>query len=206
MLLVCAEGVLKVIEAIVNGIALEFETAIAGRDTIFSPLCLDKGTLAMLSTIEFTAEDKVLDLGCGYGFVGIYAAKQIGEQNVVMSDIDDKCVKISKTNAVKNMVGGVKIIQSDGFKDIHDKDFTLILSNPPYHADFSVPKHFIEKGFNRLQIGGKMLMVTKRKDWYRNKLAAIFGGVKVSEIDGYFVFCAEKRGSDYAKKPKKGRV
>ena len=67
-------------------------------------------------------------------------------------------------------------------------------------ADFSIPKHFIEKGFNRLRIGGKMYMVTKRKDWYKNKLSAIFGGVKIYEIDGYFVFCAEKRNSKYSNK------
>ena len=61
-------------------------------------------------------------------------------------------------------------------------------------------KKFIEKGFNRLRVGGRMLMVTKRRDWYLNKLRAIFGGVRVREIDGYFVFVAEKRGTQYAQK------
>jgi len=85
--------------------------------------------------------------------------------------------------------------------------FQIILShhkNKPFcfglsvHADFSVPKHFIEKGFNRLKVGGKIYMVTKRKDWYKNKFIAIFGGVKIEEFDGYFVFCAEKRSTQYA--------
>ena len=78
--------------------------------------------------------------------------------------------------------------------------FSLCLTsaNPPYHADFSVPKAFIEKGFNRLQIGGKMVMVTKRKEWYKNKLISIFGGVSITEIDGYYVFISEKRSADYA--------
>jgi len=147
-------------------------------------------------------------LGCGYGVVGVYAAKIIGAHNVTMSDIDEKCVLLSQKNAELNGVGGengVTIIHSDGFKNMDDKGFTLILSNPPYHADFSVPKHFIEKGFNRLAIGGKLLMVTKRKDWYKNKITAIFGGVKISEIDGYYIFCAEKRGVRYANsKPTRG--
>ena len=154
----------------------------------------------MLSSTPLNQGDKLLDLGCGYGVVGIYAAKIIGEQNVVMSDIDEKCVELSMRNADRNMVSGVKIVKSDGFKDIHEKEFTLILSNPPYHADFSVPKHFIEKGFNRLIVGGKMLLVTKRKDWYKNKLTSIFGGVKITETAGYYVFCAEKRSHKYAKK------
>ena len=48
-----------------------------------------------------------------------------------------------------------------------------------------------------------MFMVTKRKDWYKNKLIAIFGGVKIYEEDGYFVFEAQKRAMTYAGKKKK---
>jgi 16S rRNA (guanine1207-N2)-methyltransferase len=184
----------------INGVEMTFETA----DTVFSPLGADKGTLAMLSAVSLSPSDRLLDLGCGYGIVGIYAAKIIGGQNVAMSDIDPKCVGLSARNAETNGVGGAKVILSDGFDGIRDTGFTLIMSNPPYHSDFSVPKRFIEKGFNRLQIGGKMVMVTKRKDWYKNKMAAIFGGVKISEIGGYFVFQAEKRGSRYAKETPHG--
>ena len=178
----------------INGVSLMFNT----ENSVFSPLGIDKGTLAMLSTIEFTQTDKVLDLGCGYGVVGTYAAKLLGEHNVIMSDVDVSCVDLARKNAELNGVGGISVIQSDGFDNIQDADFSLILSNPPYHSDFSVPKHFIEKGFNRLRIGGKMYMVTKRKDWYKNKLTAIFGGVIISEVDEYYVFCSEKRGMRYS--------
>lgn len=71
------------------------------------------------------------------------------------------------------------------------------MSNPPYHADSTVPKEFIEKGYNRLTVSGKMHMVTKTKDWYKNKLISIFGGVKIYEVDDYFVFMAVKKGSSY---------
>jgi len=156
----------------------------------------------MLSVVEFQEKDKVLDLGCGYGVVGILAANIIGANNVVMSDIDEEALKLSKENAVLNNVPDIKIIQSDGFKNIRDNDFTLILCNPPLHVDFSLPKIFIEKGFNRLRVGGRMYFVTKRKVWYRNKLINVFGGVKVWEKDDYYVFMSEKRGTSYAdKKP-----
>jgi 16S rRNA (guanine1207-N2)-methyltransferase len=103
---------------------------------VFSPNEIDKGTLAMLSAAAFSCSDKVLDLGCGYGVVGIYAAKAIGRKKLVMSDIDGRCVDLSVKNAEANGVGGIKIIVSDGFRNIEDTNFTMILSNPPYHADF----------------------------------------------------------------------
>ena len=184
----------------IKDIDLKFNTS---RE-VFSPENVDKGTLAMLSVVEFLQEDKILDLGCGYGIVGILSAKIIGTNKVVMADIDENAVKLAVENIALNEVEGITLCQSDGFKSISEKDFTLILSNPPYHEDFKVPKEFIEKGFNRLVVGGKMYMVTKRKEWYKNKLIAIFGGVKVWEIDGYFVFMAMKKRDTYAKaKPKK---
>ena len=183
-----------VFETEIKGISLQFHT----DETVFSPGAVDRGTLGMLSTVEFTAEDKVLDLGCGYGVVGILAAKCIGSEKVTMLDIDEAAVDLARENARQNGVEGCRILQSDGFHQLEEKDFTLILSNPPYHVDFSVPKHFIEKGFNRLTVGGRMVMVTKRRDWYKNKLTAIFGGVKVSEIDGYYVFSSIKKDSRYA--------
>lgn len=182
----------------IKNIDLNFNTSME----VFSPQNVDKGTLAMLSTVVFKHDDKVLDLGCGYGIVGILSAKIVGAMNVVMTDIDDKAVRLAGENIVLNDVKEVKLYQSDGFKNINEKDFTLILSNPPYHVDFAIPKAFIEKGFNRLAIGGKMYMVTKRKDWYKNKLVSIFGGVKITEINGYYVFMAEKKTTTYSRKKK----
>ncbi len=183
------------ISADFNGIRLNFQTL----PTLFSPNALDAGTRAMLSATQFRQGDKVLDLGCGYGFAGIYAAKLIGGDNVTMVDIDETAVDIAGKNARLNEAPNIRVFQRDGFKNIGDAAYTVILSNPPYHTDFSVAKHFIEKGFNRLVIGGRMVMVTKRRDWYKNKLTSIFGGVSIKEVEGYFIFTAEKRASCYAK-------
>ena len=179
----------------IKGIDLVFKTS----GGLFSPRAVDLGTLSMLSLVEFGENEKVLDLGCGYGVVGILAAKIVGEENVVMLDIEEEAVKLAQKNASLNGVPGVKTIQSDGFTNLDEKDFTLILCNPPYHTDFSVAKTFIEKGFNRLCIGGRMYMVTKRKEWYKNKLIAIFGGVQIWEINGYYVFMSIKKSRTYAK-------
>ena len=159
----------------------------------FSPGSIDKGTMFMLSKVQVTEKDKVLDLGCGYGVVGVYVAKQIGGDHVVMSDVSEEALELTSGNLERNGLEKVRVVKSDGLKDIPDNDFTLILSNPPYHADFSVAKAFIEDGYKRLVANGKLIMVTKRLLWYRNKITSVFGGVKVFEQDGYYVFIAEKR-------------
>lgn len=184
------------LERKINGIDIILDTG----DYYFSPDEIDRGTLAMLSTVEVSKEDKILDLGCGYGIVGIYLAKLSGGAEIVMSDLSEDAVRLSRKNLELNGVTSAGVVLSDGLAGVEDKDFTLILSNPPYHTDFKVAKGFIENGFRKLKTGGRMIMVTKRLDWYKNKLISVFGGVRIKEIDGYYVFEAEKRNS---KKPEK---
>ena len=182
----------------INGVCLRMNTS----NELFSPAGLDMGTRAMLETRPAEAGEKALDLGCGAGWVGIYLSKIVGEENVVMCDVSESAVAYSKENAALNGVSP-KIVLSDGFQGLDDAGFSVIYSNPPYQTDFKVAKHFIEKGFNRLIVGGKMVMVVKRRAWYENKLRAIFGGCRVTEKYGYFVFVAEKRSMRYAGKAKK---
>lgn len=178
---------------------LEIETT----EGLFSPRGADAGTLSMVSAVELESGQKLLDLGCGAGLVGIAAAKVLGEENVWMTDVDPAAVRCAAENAKRNGVENVHLCCGDALDAVDASGFDWILSNPPYHADFSVAKKFIEKGFNRLKLGGKLVMVVKRELWYRNKLTAIFGGVRMQEIGGYFVFTAEKRSERYApSKPK----
>lgn len=117
--------------------------------------------------------------------------------------ITEEALALTNANLVCNGLTGVKVIKSNGLKDIPETDFTLILSNPPYHAGFSVAKDFIEDGYKRLAFGGRLMMVTKRLTWYRNKITSVFGGVKIFEQDGYYVFVAEKRRRTERKTEKK---
>lgn len=183
------------IQVTIDGTTLQLQT----EPGLFAPRAADAGTLAMLSLITFQPDDKVLDLGCGYGLVGLVAARHVPPSQVYLLDNDPVAVETARANAARNGVPELSVLLSEGFADTLETGFSKIISHPPYHVDFSVPKHFIEKGFNRLQLGGTMWMVTRRLDWYRNKLSAIFGGCRVHEADGYFVFEATKRQSQYAK-------
>ncbi|HEY1753611.1 MAG TPA: methyltransferase [Caulobacteraceae bacterium] len=187
------------ITATVKGVELRLQTAAS----LFSPRAIDRGTLAMLSCVEFRSDQKILDLGCGYGVVGLVAAGFAPPGQVWLVDKDPLAVRLAKENARLNGAPEVNVALSDGFDGLDEAGFDLILCNPPYQADFAVPKRFIEKGFNRLAIGGRMLMVTKRELWYRNKLTAIFGGVTVHHVDDYLVFEAVSRRSGYANRAPK---
>ena len=186
----------KLLQVEILGQQVSLET----RPGLFSPEHVDRGTLSMLSHVKIASGMRIMDLGCGCGVVGIVAAKIAGEENVFMSDADPMAVETARRNAERNGVGGVRLYVSDGFRDVDASGFDLILSNPPYQTDFSVAKGFIEKGFNRLKIGGKLYMVTKRRAWYKNKMISVFGGVEIRETDGYYVFIAERRSLQYANK------
>jgi 16S rRNA (guanine1207-N2)-methyltransferase len=182
-------------DASFDGLELTFETA----PQLFSPRSIDRGTAAMLRHVTIEPGDKVLDLGCGYGLVGVFAAHRTDPKNVWMVDVDPEAVGFAQRNLRLNGVEGATALVSDGFDGLGEAGFTKILCNPPYHVDFSVPKRLIKKGFNRLVMGGQMILVVKRDAWYRNKLQAIFGNVRAHRDDDYIVFQAIKTATQYAK-------
>jgi 16S rRNA (guanine1207-N2)-methyltransferase len=160
---------------------------------LFSPRGPDAGTMALLRHIDLMPEDSVLDLGCGYGLIGLAVAKKIGGRSVVMVDIDPVAVATARFNAEQNGCGDVTIVLGDGPAAVTGRTFSLVLCNPPYHTDFSVARRLIEQSCRQLETGGRLCLVVKRLDWYRNKLAGLFGGVTVKADSGYFVLTAIKQ-------------
>ncbi|MBE5807417.1 MAG: methyltransferase domain-containing protein [Clostridiales bacterium] len=177
-----------------------FTLTLKSEDGLFSPRGTDRGTMAMLSCVALQPGEAVLDLGCGSGLVGLYAAMRCGAANVWLTDIDERAVSCAEENAGRNGIEGLHFCRGNAYEGVDRAGFDWILSNPPYQSDFSVAKTFIEKGFNRLKMGGRLVMVTKRLEWYRNKLISVFGGAHIDRVDGYYVFTAQKRSMRYAKK------
>ena len=81
----------------INGV----EIVLINTEGLFSPEHIDRGTRAMLESVTLRETEKVLDLGCGSGTVGIYMSKRFGSENVVMCDIDENAVRASKENCEK---------------------------------------------------------------------------------------------------------
>ncbi|HBP37710.1 MAG TPA: methyltransferase [Clostridiales bacterium] len=168
---------------------LELET----DPQLFSPRQADAGTLAMLAQVQLRETDRVLDLGCGYGLVGLAAARVLGPDRVVLVDIDPLAVRLARQNAQRNRCPPVRIVTGDGPAATGPEQFNLILCNPPYHTDFTVARRFIEQSFSMLDEGGRLFMVVKRLTWYQKKMAGVFGGVQVKPVSGYYVLMSEKR-------------
>lgn len=113
---------------------------------LFSSHIIDYGTQRLLRTLSaegLNKFDKVLDLGCGYGPIGIALKKVSPKSEVHMVDIDALALEYSRQNADLNKVTGLKIYASLGYDSVTDSDFDLIVSNIPAKVGEKVLSHIL---------------------------------------------------------------
>ncbi|ADG40920.1 MULTISPECIES: class I SAM-dependent methyltransferase [Leuconostoc] len=159
---------------------------------VFSKSTVDFGTRTMLTALTKTTIEsgKILDLGTGYGPVGVAIAKALNRR-VDMSDVNERALDLARQNADNNGVGDqVKIFQSDMYDNISDK-YALILVNPPIRAGKAVVTAMLQEGVNHLIPGGKLIAVLQKKQGapsaQKNMLSA-FGNVTIIHKDkGYYI-------------------
>lgn len=141
----------------VNDTNLKFNTDIG----VFSKGSLDRGTKVLLDNLIVEDSDKkILDLGCGYGVIGIYVAKKY-ELDVNMVDINKRAIELTKKNIDLNNVNAI-VFESDGFSNVTDK-YDLIVMNPPIRAGKKVYYQFFEDSVNFLKEEGRLLLVINKK-------------------------------------------
>ena len=116
----------EILDVVIEGVHLAFET----EPALFSPQGIDPGTASLLAQVQFQDNDKVLDLGCGYGVIGIYAAKRVNPQQVFLIDNDPAAVKKATRNARLNEVESIHIQCSEGFRELNETGFTKICATP----------------------------------------------------------------------------
>ncbi|MDQ3098351.1 MAG: class I SAM-dependent methyltransferase [bacterium] len=129
-------------------------------NTLFSTYDMDHGTDCLLRAMTFDKPHTILDIGCGYGPIGIILAKKHPRASVTMLDKDLLAVRYSKINAEKNNIRNVEILGSVGTETVADRMFDLIVSNVPAKiGDDAITSEFILAPYSLLNSGGNLWLV-----------------------------------------------
>ncbi|MDQ0116411.1 class I SAM-dependent methyltransferase [Paenibacillus harenae] len=177
-----------------RGFAFRFMTD-AG---VFSKTGVDYGSRVLIDAMEIGSDAKVLDVGCGYGPIGLTAAKLADRGHVTMIDINERAVELSRENARLNGIANVTVLQSDIYAAVKGQRFNAIVTNPPIRAGKAVVHRIFEEGYELLEPGGTMWVVIQKKQGAPSaeaKLKALFGEHEVEEVTkdkGYRIFKATR--------------
>ncbi len=185
-----SEFILNKVQSVIRGKTFYFYTA----PGVFSKDHVDPGTKLLAETMETFPGDRVLDLGCGYGVLGIVAKKIFDDAEVVLSDVNERALELSRMNAEMNNVD-VQIVKSNLFESL-DEEFNVIISNPPFVLGKDFIKRFIKESYDHLSFGGVLEIVTTKKYRYVEKMMSRFFDVKLMAKDGHYLiyFGVKKKG------------
>jgi len=148
---------------------------------LFSKSGLDYGTRLLIESINFDdIEGNVLDVGCGYGPIGIYIARQI-KYDVHMIDVNQNAVKLCQENAGLNGVVNVDIYESDVYKNVNKK-FSLIVTNPPIRAGKEKIYEILFNAKKFLLDDGKILFVMRKNHGVKSTMRDLSNAYNVKII------------------------
>lgn len=184
----------------------EFEDIVADMkfkfrscDSIFSKDQVDEGTQTLLNTIFDKVELKGngLDLGCGYGVIGMSIIKKLG-LNCDMVDVNGTAVDLALHNLMINgLKKGAKVFKSNGFENVTD-NYDFIVTNPPIKTGKVLLFSLMEGAFEHLNKGGSLTLVIRKnhgEDSLRKKLIEIFGNCEILKRNkGYYILHCIKEG------------
>lgn len=160
---------------------------------VFSKKMVDYGSQVLLNTLDFEKGKTLLDLGCGYGPLGISLAKVQGVKPT-MVDVNNRAIDLAKQNAQKNGVEA-DIFHSNIYEKVNGT-FDYIISNPPIRAGKQVVLTIISESINYLKVGGNLTIVIQKKQGApsaKAKMEEVFGNVEILKRDkGYYILCSEK--------------
>ena len=163
---------------------------------VFSKDRVDFGTNVLINALPDIANNKkVLDVGCGYGVIGIALAKANSSINVEMIDVNERAINLVKENIKLNGLKNVNAYLSNLYENVKDS-FDYIISNPPIRAGKDIVHGVIEKGYDHLDVGGEIYVVIQKKQGapsLEKKMEEVYGNVKtVDKKNGYFILMSKK--------------
>ncbi len=180
----------KTISVYLRGKLFEFVSA----PDVFSQSKIDKGTQLLIETMDLTNSDRVLDLGCGIGVIGIVAASIIISPNsqVVLTDINRRAINLTKSNLKKNYIKNAETRWGDLYEPVKgDKGtFDVIITNPPVSSGMKTVFQIIEEAPLYLTSQGSLQLVIRRgHNRVNEKLNTVFNTVlEIGKKAGYHVY------------------
>lgn len=160
---------------------------------VFSKKRVDFGSRLLIETIEIRSAKEILDLGCGYGPIGlVVASTDHPDVHVTLVDVNPRAVELAKRNAQRNqVVHRTSIYLSDGYDAIPNRYFDLVLFNPPIRAGKSVIYQLFAETKNHLNPGGRLSVVIRKQqgaESARKELRRLYPKVDVlKQKKGYWV-------------------
>ena len=155
---------------------------------VFSKGELDFGTYLLIKNVlKLDISGDILDLGCGYGAIGIILGR-ITNSNIYMSDVNKRALHLTKMNAKKNGVS-VNIIESDGYENIINK-FDYVISNPPIRVGKKILYKLLLDTKDHLKDNGKLIIVVRKEQGALSLIKDMSNEYKVEVLDkekGFYI-------------------
>ncbi len=172
----------RTLDVVIRGVYLKLVTG----PGVFSSSNIDSGTLLLAENMIVKDSVVALDLGCGYGILGILYAKLCPNSTVYMVDINENAIYLARLNARLNNVKNVKIKKSDLYSSIDNVRFDVVVCNPPISAGMNLNIKLIEDTYNHLNDGGIFQVVypLKISDRFYEILRRYFKDVEVLAKSG----------------------
>ena len=158
---------------------------------VFSKDHIDFGSNVLLKSIEDLKDNiRVLDVGCGYGTIGLAIAKGYSNVFVDMVDVNERAINLTKMNIDTNRIANANAFVSDLYSNVSE-NYDFIVSNPPIRAGKKVVFGVVEEGYKYLNNGGFIYVVIQKKQGapsLYNKMMEVYGNAEiVNKEKGYFI-------------------
>ncbi|WP_371018917.1 class I SAM-dependent methyltransferase [Pseudalkalibacillus sp. JSM 102089] len=164
---------------------------------VFSKKEIDFGSKLLIESFEEPElEGDIVDVGCGYGPIGISLASEFSNRYFYMLDINERATELAMSNAIKNRVHNLSVMASDQLNAVKDKTFASVLTNPPIRAGKQVVHGILQEAYDVLKKGGTLWVVIQKKQGAPSaitKLDEMFEHVEtVVKKKGYYILKAVK--------------
>ncbi|MGQ0797086.1 MAG: class I SAM-dependent methyltransferase, partial [Methanobacteriota archaeon] len=163
---------------------------------VFSRGRLDRGTELLIEALEVGPCETILDLGCGYGAIGVVAARLADGGHAVLTDVNERALGLARKNLEANRVTNAEVRAGDLYDPVASLRFDHILCNPPIRAGRAVVDRIVQDAPSHLLDGGRLWLVARTKqgaEAIRKRMARTFGTAEVVRRgSGYKVLRATK--------------